>query len=331
MKTFLSIAVTAFLAANLSAQVLESDNFEALKVGSLNAPVSGSGPGQGDWYVYGGAVDDYQIAELDTAHGKSLTIAGSSTASGTKYAFKSDLGDAWEARTAGNDALQVSFEIHTFKGPSGAGIARSYIFDDKGSAIVGLGYNFADGKLIGYILGSGSGGAGVYSLTLGSKVYPANTWIPVSYTFNSVTGKASFTTPDGVYSVPTTLTPTGAGKIIGEHDFISSVTTGNNVAHVNAFDNYKAEAIIPPATLATKEATINSFETVKIYPNPAVDVITIGTQGKIAQYKILDMSGKIVATGSKDKSINVSNLSKGNYIIVVETETGKFSEKFIKK
>ncbi|WP_333661204.1 T9SS-dependent choice-of-anchor J family protein [Chishuiella changwenlii] len=68
-----------------------------------------------------------------------------------------------------------------------------------------------------------------------------------------------------------------------------------------------------------------------LYPNPAVDVLNIKSNAKVLSYEIYDLTGRKVGAGSNSDKVNVSNLSKGNYIINIVTKDGNTTTKFIKK
>ncbi len=57
------------------------------------------------------------------------------------------------------------------------------------------------------------------------------------------------------------------------------------------------------------------------YPNPVKDVLHFSD--KIHNIRIMDISGKSVKQiPVSSKSVNLSNLTKGNYIITATTKTG---------
>jgi hypothetical protein len=71
--------------------------------------------------------------------------------------------------------------------------------------------------------------------------------------------------------------------------------------------------------------------TVNVYPNPANDHIIIETNdSKISEISIFDLNGKRVGLYT-DKSIDISNLDSGAYIISVVTNDGVSNHKIIKK
>lgn len=92
-----------------------------------------------------------------------------------------------------------------------------------------------------------------------------------------------------------------------------------------------------PVFLSTSESELDQNKQLKIilYPNPASDFIKISTQKdlKINTYTVYNTAGQQVVSGiyTPNKSINVNTLQAGNYIIQIKTDSGIFSQKFIKK
>lgn len=80
----------------------------------------------------------------------------------------------------------------------------------------------------------------------------------------------------------------------------------------------------------------NSKSKIFIYPNPTNNFIIIQNRQNSTEnfeFKIVDLTGKIVNKGSSkfNDPINIQSLTNGNYIIQIETENGeKFTEKLIK-
>lgn len=76
---------------------------------------------------------------------------------------------------------------------------------------------------------------------------------------------------------------------------------------------------------------------VNVYPNPVVDILNVKTKkSKINLVSITDYAGRAVKTvlssdNKSEISVNVSELTSGNYILLIDTNEGKFSKKFIKK
>lgn len=98
----------------------------------------------------------------------------------------------------------------------------------------------------------------------------------------------------------------------------------------NELNDAGSAYIFTPTNLATNENNL-SKNNVKIYPNPAKDLINITSKQQISSIEILDQSGKRILE-SKDLKINVSNLSKGVYILKIKFSNGSSSiQKLIKQ
>ncbi|GAA5084977.1 hypothetical protein GCM10023210_05350 [Chryseobacterium ginsengisoli] len=92
-------------------------------------------------------------------------------------------------------------------------------------------------------------------------------------------------------------------------------------------DSYNGEC---NSFLSTSEASIKNE--MSIYPNPTSDFIYIKNLKGSNNYKILDLSGRIILqnTLSKEK-IDVHSLTNGNYILQIITKDKTQNFKFIKK
>lgn len=83
-------------------------------------------------------------------------------------------------------------------------------------------------------------------------------------------------------------------------------------------------------TSSAKEAAlaVNITKDLSIYPNPVKGHLLTITNAISNDFKIFDMSGKLIQSGeSTDHTVNVNNLPKGVYIIQV----GTVSKRFIKE
>lgn len=91
----------------------------------------------------------------------------------------------------------------------------------------------------------------------------------------------------------------------------------NNYGGSAYYDNIKINNV----TLASYEAQLS--KNLKIYPNPAKDVVTIDSKEAIESYNIFNIAGQKILSGSNAKEINIQSLAKGNYIIQVKTKDNK--------
>jgi len=82
--------------------------------------------------------------------------------------------------------------------------------------------------------------------------------------------------------------------------------------------------------LGTSEISNDKAE-LTIYPNPVKEVLNIQSKNQIVKAEIYDTNGRILISASlKGNSINVSELSKGNYIIKLSSKDKTSVHKFIK-
>ncbi|WP_379963313.1 S8/S53 family peptidase [Epilithonimonas sp. UC225_85] len=69
---------------------------------------------------------------------------------------------------------------------------------------------------------------------------------------------------------------------------------------------------------------------INIYPNPAKDILNISSDKPIKSVEIYDVLGRLIKTETNN-NVNVSKLTKGNYIIKIKTGDQELIEKFIKE
>lgn len=76
-------------------------------------------------------------------------------------------------------------------------------------------------------------------------------------------------------------------------------------------------------TISLSTSNLESIDkNVIVYPNPVYDILNFSKE--TSKVKITDLSGKIVKIFTiPGKSIDVSTLSRGNYIITIMTKSGK--------
>ncbi|NML57228.1 M28 family peptidase [Chryseobacterium cheonjiense] len=83
--------------------------------------------------------------------------------------------------------------------------------------------------------------------------------------------------------------------------------------------------------LATEEQALNKLETVKVYPNPAKDILNIELAKDIKNFnlEITDMNGRLIITKENETKINVSGLANGAYLATITTKDSKAVRKII--
>ena len=71
-------------------------------------------------------------------------------------------------------------------------------------------------------------------------------------------------------------------------------------------------------------------KSINIYPNPATEIINIESKKIINKIKITDQLGKIILEKNQLKTLNISNLNKGTYIITLYIENKEIIKSFTK-
>jgi len=101
----------------------------------------------------------------------------------------------------------------------------------------------------------------------------------------------------------------------------------------NLVGNSSTPVVLPTAYSCTAlGVSQNQKETATLYPNPVANRLFVAGIEAVA-YVVYDMNGRQydLSFDLQDKSIDVSRLSAGIYILSIETEKGKVIERFIKK
>jgi len=80
--------------------------------------------------------------------------------------------------------------------------------------------------------------------------------------------------------------------------------------------------------LATEETSLRK---IKVYPNPVTNVLTIATDKKVNTISVYNIEGQLVKTAQNVKTIDMSNLSVGVYMIKADVEGKVETSKVIKK
>ncbi|WP_223598665.1 M28 family peptidase [Chryseobacterium sp. GVT01B] len=102
-------------------------------------------------------------------------------------------------------------------------------------------------------------------------------------------------------------------------------------AAVGALQHF-AVATTSSNLLSTHETTAQKpAEEIRIYPNPAKDLITVEFQQEVTSFKveINDMVGNIVLHAENEKKINTSGLTNGVYMVTIKTDKGNTTKKII--
>lgn len=103
--------------------------------------------------------------------------------------------------------------------------------------------------------------------------------------------------------------------------------------YFNSFNGVNKKQIVRINGENILSVSDNEKNNIKIFPNPVKNILNIKTNESISGYEIYTLDGRKLETGNKinDSKIDVSNLSKGNYLIKFKTKSKEHSAKFIKE
>lgn len=90
-------------------------------------------------------------------------------------------------------------------------------------------------------------------------------------------------------------------------------------------------AVASTSNLAVSETASQSLESVKIYPNPAKDILNIDlpTHVKSFSFELTDLSGRSLLHSENETKVNVSGLSTGTYLATIKTQDVSITKKII--
>ncbi|MFY1046254.1 M28 family peptidase [Chryseobacterium sp. GP-SGM7] len=88
---------------------------------------------------------------------------------------------------------------------------------------------------------------------------------------------------------------------------------------------------VATSVLSTHETVVNKLESIKIYPNPAKDILNVELPNNIKKFslEISDMSGKLISTYVNENKINVSKLPTGVYLCTIKSDGETITKKMI--
>lgn len=339
---FLCVCSSAF------SQLLQSDNFNALTVGNVGTDITGVTAGQDSWLTFStngtapttstnASNANFQISASGNTSSKGLLFQGPNGDKGSRFMWKSGLITAWNARTSGNNILEVEYDFYT--GSSTTSTAQSgirlYGLDGTNSRVLcGYVYNSNTRILQGVAYLDNAGTLGTFLITLqtGGLILNANTWYRVGFGYDTTTGEPywKFDTNPSVSVNPVSF----SGPFVpSEVDFVMAVPATNTVTTNIVFDNYVAKASNTDTLLSTDSNVITN-NTFTVYPNPTSSILNISNPNnvEIKNISVVDINGRIVKNQSDSLSqINVSDLNAGVYFVNIEAAEGKTTKKFIKQ
>ncbi|MDD4703731.1 MAG: T9SS type A sorting domain-containing protein, partial [Bacteroidales bacterium] len=85
---------------------------------------------------------------------------------------------------------------------------------------------------------------------------------------------------------------------------------------------------------ASLEEEISIDNKIKLYPNPAENTLNVESQDIIKEIEFFDALGKkakAITLNKKEAIIDISSLTKGNYVVNLITDKGKITKKLVVK
>ncbi|MEC5158730.1 T9SS type A sorting domain-containing protein [Chryseobacterium sp. MP_3.2] len=249
--------------------------------------------------------------------------------------FGSDIGRIFRSSDRGLNWTSYFSPVTDFGGVTTSGSSGVMAFKDTSNGLL--------------IAVDGAGAVGTTSAVLYSTTDGGASWDPVTTTgtwyFGDIThvpGTANTYVSTGInsgapnfmgssYSTDGGLTWTSidAGVQRGKVQFLNP-TTGWAGQFSNGTTGTTGILKFNGNFLATGENAVKSG--LKIYPNPAVDVVNVTAKQPIKAISIFDMTGKKLQSSKSTSQVNVSSLVKGTYILQVFYGDGAVENtKLIKK
>lgn len=349
MKKITFIAIVMFLLFNsVHAQVLWSENFESYTLGNVGTDVTGTVPGQGNWYtqrVY--TSDDVSNENFrinhDARRGKylileSTTIEERGVFKGISRYMQNNIGSIWSLKDTTNNILKIEFEYnyYFYTNSSNSDFFILLTNDDHinfSSHSHGLHTSASlNGKMVEVFNGAG------HLSILPNLLANPNTWHKMIIYVDIDKNESYVEFPFKNYAIKS------LGYMIGNYpydpldlDRFDIVFRSEDNFYGNSFlkiDNIKISAVNTLPTLNIIDLDSSKFN---IHPNPSNDIVTITNSESISikQVEFYDLTGKLIRTHSfnneSEIQLNVENLASGVYMLHIETNAGTAVKKLIKK
>jgi predicted acyl esterase len=110
------------------------------------------------------------------------------------------------------------------------------------------------------------------------------------------------------------------------------VAGDTNVANITIHldDTYPSKINLPGNNPTLSIDDISALP-MAVFPNPATKELTIESEGVLASFSIVDLSGRMVQSGKLNENvISIEHLKSGVYILEVKHSLGKQSKRFVK-
>jgi hypothetical protein len=152
----------------------------------------------------------------------------------------------------------------------------------------------------------------------------------ISFTTTSVATLTLVFNPDYTGTVKidgTTYTPSSTNGIVT----ISSLPAGSHTIVKGNGSSYLFYMSTVYNSISGISNT-NQSTSIQLYPNPVSNLLNINSNEKVTKIEIFSISGQIITQlNGNSSSIDLSNLSGGNYLIKIHTQNGVLTKLIVKK
>ncbi len=115
---------------------------------------------------------------------------------------------------------------------------------------------------------------------------------------------------------------------------ITSLEVGEHQIKFWVVNDWQIESEVWTETFTLQSTDIQTLdaEELTVYPNPATDFINIKTCSEVLAISVYSLTGQLVLQNtSHQKTVDLQNIPKGMYLILVKTEAGIVIKQIVKK
>lgn len=287
--------------------------------GDVNQTVTSGNAISNIVFTWGGEATDASVTGLPAsgidyikdAAAKTITISGTPTAT-----------VSYTVTTSGQSGTPVSISgtITVTSGSSSSGaMIHNFTTDGKISSFYSITGN----------LSTSYGTVTYQGLTL-TQCLKMESSTNISFTTTSEATLTLVFNPDYTGTVKidgTTYTPSSTNGIVT----ISSLPAGTHTILKGSGSSYLFYMSTVYNSISGISNT-NQSTSIQLYPNPVSNLLNINSNEKVTKIEIFSISGQIITQlNGNSSSIDLSNLSSGNYLIKIHTQNGVLTMLIVKK
>ncbi|HQG68191.1 MAG TPA: T9SS type A sorting domain-containing protein, partial [Paludibacteraceae bacterium] len=287
--------------------------------GDVNQTVTSGNAISNIVFTWGGEATDASVTGLPAsgidyikdAAAKTITISGTPTAT-----------VSYTVTTSGQSGTPVSISgtITVTSGSSSSGaMIHNFTTDGKTSSFYSITGN----------LSTSYGTVTYQGLTL-TQCLKMESSTNISFTTTSEATLTLVFNPDYTGTVKidgTTYTPSSTNGIVT----ISSLPAGSHTIVKGSGSSYLFYMSTVYNSISGISNT-NQSTSIQLYPNPVSNLLNINSNEKVTKIEIFSISGQIITQlNGNSSSIDLSNLSSGNYLIKIHTQNGVLTKLIVKK